>query len=38
MWWLSSGVLAVGDLGQNIMAYLLKAKIVEPEKQPLVGN
>jgi hypothetical protein len=31
-------MLTIAYLGQNIVAYLLKAKTVEGEKQPLLGN
>jgi hypothetical protein len=37
MWW-DLGALAVHGLGQNMVAYFLKARTIEPEEQPLLGN
>jgi hypothetical protein len=34
----STYLLEVDNEGINIVRYLLKARTVEPEKQPLLGN
>jgi hypothetical protein len=35
---LVSGMYDMIDTTDNIVAYLLKARTVQPEKQPLLGN